>query len=142
MFKKIFQCLSVVLIASAWNPAPSHANEGCTLEGVKLDCSAGKRKPKWSAVTRAFASPETRKLLSDPHEHVTRFSKPIYREHFRKSVEKSWRAVNLYDAYSRRQLDRGKISDEEYLARVAQHREAEKTYEAAYWYYKNINWLQ
>lgn len=118
------------------------ASPGCALEGVKLDCSQGGKKRKWSQITGAFASDETRKLLADPHEHLGLFTHPLMREDFRKSIEAAWQIVNQYDRYSQRLLKQGRISDEEYRARVAVHRQAEKSYEAAYWFYKNINWLQ
>lgn len=118
-----------------------HAAEpGCVFAGAKLDCSDGRKKNKWSQITRAFASEKTRQLLSEPLDELDRFDRPIDREHFRVSVEHSWEAVNQYDRYSRDQLKLNAITPAEYRRRVAVRQDALKSYRAAYWFYKNLNW--
>jgi len=134
----IVLCIGLLVI-----PGPSFAQAAqpaCALSGVVLDCSGGKRKPRMADIAAAFSSQQTRDLLANPHKELERFTTRKSRETFRKSIEKSWRAINRYDRVSRKALKRKRITDEEYLARVAQHKEAQKTYDAAYWFYKSLIW--
>jgi len=113
---------------------------GCVFDGAKLDCSRGVKRPSAENVTKAFASEKTKKLFDDPHGEMERFPQPILREVFRKSFEKSWKTVNLYDRISLRAMKRHKISEDEYNERLKLHKSATATYTSAYWFYKALNW--
>ena len=111
--------------------------QACVLEGVTLSCPGEND----SDVLAAFATTDTRALLSDPAAQLERFEKPFDMETFRRSLEAVWKQVNRAERRERRRMRQGKISAETFEAWAQDYRSAEANYAAGLNFYRNLVWL-
>ncbi|MDJ0613480.1 MAG: hypothetical protein QNJ29_07360 [Rhizobiaceae bacterium] len=117
---------------------PTIANaEGCTLDGIKLNCGKGNN----ASVLAALASDATSEVLSKPLAAIDNFQKPIELEIFRKSIEASWKKANRAELAERRRLKRRQISDEEFAEWSKGYDAARANYDAAMTLYRNLVWF-
>lgn len=114
----------------------AHA-EGCSLDNSKLICAKGGNS---QAITAAFSSDETSKLLSHPIEKLSAFKKPSDLETFRKSIEKNWLAVQKAERQERSKMLRRKISSDQFEAWSATYKQAEENYSHAINFYRTLVW--
>ena len=130
-------CFSVTVLAGIVTQSGAAIADGCSIDGVKLECGSGDNR----AVLAALASPKTSEALSKPLELLDNFNKPADLETFRKSIELSWRQANKAERAERRRMKRREISPEEFEKWSAGYDDARANYDAAMTLYRNLVWF-
>jgi len=129
--------ISTILFAGLLMQPNGATAQGCSLNGIKLDCGKGND----SSVLTALASPQTAEALSAPVKAINNFQKPIELETFRKSVEANWKRANRAERAERRRLKRREISDAEFSQWAKGYEAARVNYDAAMTLYRNLVWF-
>ncbi len=111
--------------------------EGCSLNGIKLDCGGGDS----ASILDALASSKTSEALSKPLEAINNFDRPADLETFRKSIEANWRQANRAERAQRRRMQRRKISAAEFAEWSKGYDAARNNYDAAMTLYRNLVWF-
>jgi len=136
---KLSLVLSTTLLIIGLLITSSHAQTaGCSLKGVILDCSAAGNSSQ--AIMETFASAETREILSKPLMERKRFLKNGDLERFRRSMEKNWKRITRLARQQDRRKRSRQLSEDDFQEWVVDFREAEKNYNVAISFYRELNW--
>ena len=127
-------CTSIGIFAGT-NPASAG---GCALEGVILKCNHEAKTA--AAIIKAFASEETREILTNPLSQKERFQNNGDLEKYRVSMEKNWRVIVRLAKRQERNKSRGRISEADFQEWSRTFVEAEKSYAVALNFYRQLNW--
>ena len=111
---------------------------GCSLEGVILKCNAEAKTA--TAIINAFASQETREILTNPLSQKDRFKNNGDLEKYRVSMENNWRVIVRLAKRQERIKKLGRMSEEDFQEWSKMFVEAEKTYAVALNFYRQLNW--
>ncbi len=119
--------------------APSFANaQGCTLDGVRLNCSANGNNP--ANIMASFASQETRTTLATPLLQKERFNNNGDLELYRRSMERNWRIITRLARRNERNRAHRRISKSKFQLFLNEFSDAKRTYDVALNFYRQLHW--